>query len=55
MLQGGTPASAKPDTQLEYTIDMDDCHPSISKPILFLRTAATCVGVPKDENIAQVA
>jgi hypothetical protein len=55
MLRGGTLASAKPHTKLEYTVDMDDRHPSISKPILLLWTAAACVKMPKDENISQVA
>jgi hypothetical protein len=54
MLRNCTLTSAEPHTMFKDTVDMDQCHPSISKQVVVLRALKPRAGMAEDENIAQV-
>lgn len=54
MLRNRTLALTEPDRMLEYTIDMDHRHSTISKHVFVVWAKMTRPRMAQDKNIAQV-
>jgi hypothetical protein len=51
MLRNRTLTSAESHRMFKDPVDMDQCHPSISKEVLILRALKASAGMAQDKNV----